>query len=254
MGISLSVVAGAAALAGLSAASSARDTSKMSASTVTPVLVELFTSEGCSSCPPADTLLQELQRNQPVSGAHIIALSEHVDYWDRLGWKDPYSSAAYSARQSEYAQSFKSNQVYTPQMIVDGKAEFVGSDRSAAQTAIFRAAKLPKVKVTITCIGDSISVSVAPLPEESPTVDVYAVVAENNLSSGVRRGENAGRRLTHTAVARQFVCLGTISAEKSFEGTFHPKATGSKNQQSIVAFVQEQGTRRVLGVAEVPSD
>ena len=223
---------------------------KMAAGTSTPVLVELFTSEGCSSCPPADTLLQELQKDQPISGAHIIALGEHVDYWDRNGWKDPYSSAAFSARQSEYAQSFKNNQVYTPQMVVDGKAEFVGSDRNAAQAAISHATKLPKVTVTITQTGDSVSVSVAALPKGTRTSDVYAAVAENNLTSSVRRGENAGRRLTHTAVARQLVRLGTISAGKPFESAFHPKATGAKNEQSIIAFVQEQGTRRVLGAAE----
>jgi len=100
------------------------------------VVVELFTSEGCSSCPPADDVLSQLAHRQPVAGVKVLALGEHVDYWDRLGWRDPFSSAMYSTRQSNYdAQVFHRHGVYTPQLVVDGQLEYVGSDVSARSTS-----------------------------------------------------------------------------------------------------------------------
>src|ERR1700735_1542793 len=93
-----------------------------------PVIVELFTSEGCSSCPAADRMLARLEQTQPVPGAQVVAIEEHVDYWNQLGWNDPFSSPQYRARQNDYAVAFKANNIYTPQMVVNGQSEFVGSD------------------------------------------------------------------------------------------------------------------------------
>ena len=114
-----------------------------------PVLVELYTSEGCSSCPPADALLQKLERNPSTPDAVVIAMSEHVDYWNHLGWNDPFSSAQMSARQQAYALRFGSKGPYTPQMVVDGADEFVGSDASRARHAIAEAATRHKVELTL---------------------------------------------------------------------------------------------------------
>jgi len=121
-----------------------------------PVLVELFTSEGCSSCPPADKLLARLQRQQPAAGALIIPLSEHVDYWDGASWRDPFSSPAFTARQGAYVRALRAQDTYTPEMVVDGQAEFVGSDEDAALNSISAAAEVRKAKVEVSVSGDNI--------------------------------------------------------------------------------------------------
>src|SRR5947207_8460810 len=114
------------------------------------ILIELFTSEGCSSCPPADAVLARLHEKQPLAGVQLIVLSEHVDYWDDLGWKDTYSSHAITLRQQTYARRLHVAGPYTPQMVVDGSFEFVGSDRRRATHAFEQASSLPKLPVRIT--------------------------------------------------------------------------------------------------------
>src|SRR5246127_5425112 len=118
------------------------------ASNRTPVVVELFTSEGCSSCPPADLLLQKYDA-QPFAGRQLIVLSEHVDYWNHIGWTDPYSSHASSERQSAYGMRFNLDSVYTPQMIVDGSDEFVGNDLTAVQKAFDKAIRREKIPLRL---------------------------------------------------------------------------------------------------------
>ncbi len=213
-----------------------------------PVLVELFTSEGCSSCPPADRLLAELQKDQPVDGALIIPLSEHVDYWDNDSWRDPFSSAKFSLRQGQYVSSLHASGSYTPQMVVDGRSEFVGSDSGAASDAIAKAVERQKANVSLSFANGTASVGVSGLPQGSN--ELYLVVAENNLASNVRGGENEGNKLAHTAVVRSIRkvdAVGTAPFSKMVPLALSPK--WKRNDLTIVAFVQDSKTRRILGVA-----
>ena len=231
-----------------------------------PVIVELFTSEGCSSCPPADVVLMQLETSQPVAGAEVIALGEHVDYWNYIGWSDPFSSEAFSARQQAYAPVFNNDGVYTPQIVVDGQAELIGSNSSKAQAAIARAAKLPKAEVTIVAVQAAsakdaqaikLKVSVEKLPAISSgdVAEVLLAITESNVSSQVARGENSGRRLGHTAVVRELRSLGQIAgANKPFmaETTAMPGKDWKRGDLRAVVFVQERAHKRILGAAAIP--
>jgi hypothetical protein len=225
-----------------------------------PVLVELFTSEGCSSCPPADALLQQLDRTQPVGGAQLIVLSEHVDYWNHIGWTDPYSSRFFSDRQSVYSDRFGLSSVYTPQMVVDGATEFVGSDSRLASQAVQKALGLQKVAVRISGISLdpkkmlNTHVDTDPLPQTSKVrkADVYLVVALNHAESQVLRGENGGRRLSHVGVVQSLTKIGSIEAGKSFSQDVHLKLDARTDPANlrVVAFIQQPGQKQVLGVAQ----
>ena len=170
----------------------------------TPVVVELFTSEGCSSCPPADALLARLQRDQPVASAEILALEEHVDYWDGLGWHDRFSSADITARQSAYTQQFHLDSNYTPQMVVDGSVQFVGIDNGQAIQAITRAARSPKLALSIQALmlnGDRVAGQVA-VPASAVSADLYAALVQPAASTQVLHGENGGHNLNHVSIVR----------------------------------------------------
>ncbi len=220
-----------------------------------PVLVELFTSEGCSSCPPADALLGELVRRQPVPGAFVVALGEHVDYWNKGGWTDRFSSHALSARQNDYAAWFHNSTVYTPQMVVDGRTEFVGSDDAKASAAIARAARLPKAQVSVASGAQpgvyTVSVRNLPLLAPGDAADVYLAVTESGVRSHVGGGENRGQTLTHVAVVRSLEKIGTAKAGETFSVQRRlPPSTGERGgSRSVLAFVQARGSRRVLGAA-----
>jgi hypothetical protein len=215
-----------------------------------PVLVELFTSEGCSSCPPADALLEKLDHDQPVSGAQIIVLSEHVDYWNQLGWKDPYSSSAFSERQANYARALRLEEVYTPQMVVDGAVECPGADAQKAVTAIRNAIAEPGIAVRWSAAGngDALTLDVDPLPNSKVRkASVYLARAADSAVSDVLRGENRGLKLHHVSVVSEIKEIGHVDRKSGFK-TGIPILNGDAPAGSkLVAFVQEPGQGRVLG-------
>jgi hypothetical protein len=227
-----------------------------------PVIVELFTSEGCSSCPPADGVLARLERNQPVPNAQIISLGFHVDYWNQLGWADPFSSAEFSLRQEEYSNAFGGDRIYTPQMVVDGSREFVGEESKAIQS-VAEASARPKARIEMALsprceLTSKLKVSVGPLSNLSKTdrPELLVAVTESGLASQVRRGENAGRTLHHTAVVRQLRSLGEVPRQtaQDFVASTQLSVDKAWNRSAlqVVAFLQEKKSRHILGAAAKP--
>jgi len=223
-----------------------------------PVLVELFTSEGCSSCPPADALLQKMDSSKLVPGAQLIVLSEHVDYWDHDGWKDPNSSPALTERQAAYARALKLDTPYTPQFIVDGTSEMQPDNPQRVGKIFHEATAAPKIPVRIGEVSvDAGNPSVLRTRVEvdgnsdQHNADIYVAVALDRVESQVLHGENGGRHLTHVAVVLELTKIGSLKKGKSFGETVQLKlkpGTDPKNVR-IVAFVQEPGPGRLLGAA-----
>jgi hypothetical protein len=223
-----------------------------------PVLLELFTSEGCSSCPPADRLLEYLDRKQPAPGADLIVLSEHVDYWDSANWRDRFSSPEYSARQQEYTGKFKLNGVYTPQLVVDGRFGFVGSDAHEAASAIRKAIREPKIPIAISTAArdrDRITAHIDLPGAGGATKSVrgvlFVAVADNKAASQVSGGENAGASLAHVAVLRVLKQVGTIdlAATSARDVTIPIRRGVGATGLRLVAFVQDPASGHILAVA-----
>lgn len=224
-----------------------------------PVLVELFTSEGCSSCPPADKFLEKLDR-QPISAAEMIVLSEHVDYWNHIGWKDPYSSHLYSDRQSTYASRFGLDSVYTPQMVVDGATEFVGSNSALADKAFAQVLNTPKIAVHLSSVSlgpvqtlrARVEVDALPSSIRQREAEVYVVLALNHAESRVSGGENGGRTLSHVAVVRDLVKVGPLKHDSGFAQDIQLRLESGLDTRNLrlIAFVQEPKQGKVLGAAE----
>ncbi len=223
-----------------------------------PVLVELFTSQGCSSCPPADEVLARLE------GENVVVLSEHVDYWNQLGWKDPYSDRQYSLRQGEYGRLFKQRGVYTPQMVINGRVELIGSDEGLARREIKRAAStdlIPaNVQIALKEIGKknvavfALSVDSLPLLNVEDTPQVWLAITESGMKTDVKAGENTGRKLSHVGVVRTLVQVSEMKADdKGYKAlakvTLQPD--WKLDRLKAVLFVQEKKAKRVLGVASV---
>src|ERR1700722_16209005 len=223
-----------------------------------PILVELFPSEGCSSCPPADALLGKLDASQGVAGAQPVGLSEHVDYWNHDGWKDAYSSSFFTSRQGDYVRRLGLKDAYTPQMVVDGVAQVNGSDGRAVAGALETARGRMKIPVRIVSVvaadGKTLRVhlSVDALPEDFKTrkADIFLAVALNRAESHVSAGENKGRDIRHVAVAESIDKVGAVEKEKNFDREVVVKVkAGDPANLRVVAFVQEADAGEVIGAA-----
>jgi hypothetical protein len=219
-----------------------------------PVLVELFTSEGCSDCPPADRLLKELDEKQPFPKVQAIVLSEHVTYWNHDGWTDPFSLDAMTERQQEYVNQFRLDSSYTPQMVVDGATQFVGSDVRAVTAAVEKAAAQPKEDVTITSAAwENGGAEFAVHAKEDRNTKLVAVLAANATHETVSAGENRGKTLEHVAVVRVMKTFGDESADGR---TLHlgggplTHKDEAEGPVRLVVFFVDHKTGHVLGAAE----
>ena len=218
------------------------------------VLVELFTSEGCSDCPPADELLRRIDRKQTSAGKLIVGVSEHVTYWNYLGWSDPFSLDKSDQRQNAYSNKFGLNGVYTPQMVVDGMEEFVGSDSAKLSAALQKEDRHPSAvdiriasldlaagKLTVTFSADGV------FPSQG--VDVIAVLADDTDRSSVQRGENSGHTLAHVAVARSLTQVATLKGAAA-ESTVQiplPPLYQQTQMHHLILIAQTTGTGPVVG-------
>jgi hypothetical protein len=206
-------------------------------------VVELFTSQGCSSCPPADALLGELAGRDDV-----LALSIHVDYWDYIGWKDPFAKPENTQRQRRYAKYLGLRYVYTPQLVIQGADHVVGSDRDGVLEKIARAAKTDRVAVGIHRDGDGLRISI-PAGAEEPAA-VWLALFDSRRDTKIRRGENAGRTLSYYNVVRNMTRIGTWSG-RTLEIRTAMSGISTLGGDNCAVILQSLKTGRILGVARI---
>jgi hypothetical protein len=244
--------------AGFQLAALAQNPPSMPASDSKPAVVaELFTSEGCSSCPPADALLVELDRRKSFAGVPVIVLSEHVDYWDHEGWHDPFSSQLWTERQNYYNQHFRLENVYTPQMVIDGAQQVNGSNSSQVAHAIETAAAAPgKLQIEIkdaSWDGDALhaSVSVGDLsPQAAKGTILYAVLADDEDTSSVSRGENSGHTLKHVSVVRVMQKVSSLHGPYSGPVEIKLPHGVARNKMRLIVFAQKGQNGQIFGAAQ----
>ena len=218
----------------------------------TPVIVELFTSEGCSSCPPADALLSKLREMGAVEGAEVFILGEHVDYWNSASWSDRFSSASLTQRQHDYVRRFDLDSSYTPQMVIDGKTELVGNTERRVRAELAQAAHSPKpTQVKLAWSNDGqLQVDIDGTAEAG--AKVMLAITEDGLSTQVAGGENGGRVLQHNGVVRDLREIGSLKQGKFSEAVkaAHNPDWKAENLRAVV-FVQRSGHREVLGASSL---
>jgi hypothetical protein len=225
-----------------------------------PVVIELFTSEGCSSCPPADGFLSELETKQPIPGVEIIALEEHVDYWNHDGWADPFSGPEWTLRQREYVAKFRGETPYTPQIIINGEKVMTLKSGAEVQENIEQTAKEEKTEVSIAKASadnndaPKFEVHVGNLRGTTQDkADVWIAVTEDGLRSDVMAGENKGKTLEHAAIVRSLQKIGTTTVKGGAPFAANPqirlKSNWKKENLRVVVFVQDRKSWKILGAA-----
>jgi hypothetical protein len=217
------------------------------------VLLELYTSEGCPTCPPADANLARLEREQPFADTEIVTLALHVDYWNSVSWKDVYSSPLFSRRQQIYSQALKTGQSYTPQMIVDGQIEFTGNNPAKARKAILEAAKTAKATIKIIPSAAVYKIEINGIPARE-TATVFLAITEDNLASNRKSGLKSNEKVEHISVVRELKSLGMLAAAQTnleIETALQIQSAWKKENLKLVVFVQENASRKVLGVSRI---
>lgn len=237
-----SVLFGGAALAGLTIVGDPRSAAEARPAADGPWAVELFTSQGCSSCPPADALLGKLARR-----ADIVALSYHVDYWDYIGWKDPFATPETTARQREYARELKQRYVYTPEMVIDGFVHDPGVERTKIDKLLAKAQRRMTRRATpelAKARDGTLTIKLAAFKFDTPTAEVTLAVYDRRHSTPVPRGENTGRMLDNFNVVRH---LETVAHWDGRDATWTVPADRFKSGQGMAVLVQEGDCGPMLG-------
>ena len=212
-------------------------------------VIELFTSEGCSSCPPADAVVAKIEKES--AGKPIYILAFHFDYWNRLGWKDAFSSAAYSQRQNQYAHWLNLSSVYTPQIVVNGRTEFVGSEEGTLRNAI--KTNLAKNAVAQINLSDiTINQNKAELryqiQGETTSCVLLLAVVQKSAQTKVERGENAGHTLSHVQIVRGIESI-SLKGDKGSASIELPKGFDA-HESEIIAFVQNTSNGEITGATK----
>ena len=215
-----------------------------------PVVVELFTSEGCSSCPPADIMLSRLPKAFP--DLDIIPLSEHVDYWNHLGWKDRFSSALFTERQQDYGRMFHLESVYTPEIVVNGQIQVSGSDAQGVIDAIRKSTEGPRATTQMMVISPgNMRIVVDHIPERVRNADVFLAITESGLESSPNKGENNGTKLRHTGVVRTLTSLSHIDTKRNanyiVDAKLNPNSEWRQENLQYVLLVQDRASRKIIG-------
>jgi hypothetical protein len=223
-----------------------------------PVVLELFTSEGCSSCPPADAFLKQLDDAGRVNDVDVIAIEEHVDYWDRLGWRDPFSSPDWTERQEQYTRVFRHDGPATPQFVVNGRRDFVSMSSREALQSVVEASTVAAAELHLSPTGDSprsaeFSITIENASPETHSAVLLLAVTERGLSSNVLRGENQGRNLTHAPVLRSLTRLHIPKAKPSGVSEMTAKValdrSWKRENLRFVVFLQDQKSLHIVGAA-----